>query len=108
MEQQKSEAGEMRIQYHDQPLRDARIKVIGVGGGGGRVRAGRDQRGEERVDAAADDVGGGGGDPGRGGIGGGLVAEGLARSEAGVWDWEAELLPLGRSIDRSGMVNKLN
>ena len=31
--------------------------------------AGRDQRGEERVDAAADDVGGGGGDPGRGGGG---------------------------------------
>jgi cell division protein FtsZ len=37
MEQQKSEAGEMRIQYHDQPLRDARIKVIGVGGGGGNA-----------------------------------------------------------------------
>jgi cell division protein FtsZ len=27
----------MRIQYHDQPLRDARIKVIGVGGGGGNA-----------------------------------------------------------------------
>ena len=37
MEQLKSEAGEMRIQYHDQPLRDARIKVIGVGGGGGNA-----------------------------------------------------------------------
>ncbi|MDR3754935.1 MAG: cell division protein FtsZ [Terracidiphilus sp.] len=37
MEQQKSEAGEMRIQFHDQPLRDARIKVIGVGGGGGNA-----------------------------------------------------------------------
>ncbi len=37
MEQQKNEAGEMRIQYHDQPLRDARIKVIGVGGGGGNA-----------------------------------------------------------------------
>jgi cell division protein FtsZ len=28
------EAGEMRIQYHDESLRGARIKVIGVGGGG--------------------------------------------------------------------------
>jgi cell division protein FtsZ len=37
MEQQKNEAGEMRIQYHDEPLRDARIKVIGVGGGGGNA-----------------------------------------------------------------------
>ncbi|MGA3069265.1 MAG: cell division protein FtsZ [Terracidiphilus sp.] len=37
MEQQKSEAGEMRIQYHEQPLRGARIKVIGVGGGGGNA-----------------------------------------------------------------------
>ncbi len=37
MEQQNSEAGEMRIQYHDEPLRGARIKVIGVGGGGGNA-----------------------------------------------------------------------
>ncbi|MGD0903293.1 MAG: cell division protein FtsZ [Terracidiphilus sp.] len=37
MEQQKNEAGEMRIQYHEQPLRGARIKVIGVGGGGGNA-----------------------------------------------------------------------
>jgi cell division protein FtsZ len=37
MEQQKSEAGEMRIQYHDEPVRGARIKVIGVGGGGGNA-----------------------------------------------------------------------
>jgi cell division protein FtsZ len=37
MEQQNSQAGEMRIQYHDEPLRDARIKVIGVGGGGGNA-----------------------------------------------------------------------
>jgi cell division protein FtsZ len=37
MEQQKSEAGEIRIQFHDQPLRGARIKVIGVGGGGGNA-----------------------------------------------------------------------
>jgi len=37
MEQQKSEAGEMRIQYHDEPVRGANIKVIGVGGGGGNA-----------------------------------------------------------------------
>jgi cell division protein FtsZ len=37
MEQPNSEAGEMRIQYHDEPLRSARIKVIGVGGGGGNA-----------------------------------------------------------------------
>jgi cell division protein FtsZ len=37
MEQQSSEAGEMRIQYHDEPIRGARIKVIGVGGGGGNA-----------------------------------------------------------------------
>jgi cell division protein FtsZ len=37
MEQQISEVGEMRIQYHDEPLRGARIKVIGVGGGGGNA-----------------------------------------------------------------------
>ena len=37
MEQQTSEAGEMRIQYHEEPLRGARIKVIGVGGGGGNA-----------------------------------------------------------------------
>jgi cell division protein FtsZ len=37
MGQQKNEAGEMRIQYHEEPLRGARIKVIGVGGGGGNA-----------------------------------------------------------------------
>ncbi len=37
MEQQKNEAGEMRIQYHEEQLRGARIKVIGVGGGGGNA-----------------------------------------------------------------------
>ncbi|MGH9604395.1 MAG: cell division protein FtsZ [Terracidiphilus sp.] len=37
MEQQRSEAGEMRIQYHDESVRGARIKVIGVGGGGGNA-----------------------------------------------------------------------
>jgi cell division protein FtsZ len=37
MEPQKNEPGEMRIQYHDEPVRGARIKVIGVGGGGGNA-----------------------------------------------------------------------
>jgi cell division protein FtsZ len=37
MDEQKNDAGEMRIQYHDEPLRGARIKVIGVGGGGGNA-----------------------------------------------------------------------
>ena len=37
MEQTNHQAGEMRIQYHDEPLRGARIKVIGVGGGGGNA-----------------------------------------------------------------------
>ncbi len=37
MDQQKSEGVEMRIQYHDEPMRGARIKVIGVGGGGGNA-----------------------------------------------------------------------
>ena len=34
MDMRISEAGEMRIQYHDEGMRGARIKVIGVGGGG--------------------------------------------------------------------------
>jgi cell division protein FtsZ len=37
LEQQIVEAGEMRIQYHEEPLRGACIKVIGVGGGGGNA-----------------------------------------------------------------------
>jgi cell division protein FtsZ len=37
MEQPINEAGEMRIQYHDEPVRGASIKVIGVGGGGGNA-----------------------------------------------------------------------
>ena len=37
MEQPRNEAGEMRIQYHEEPPRGARIKVIGVGGGGGNA-----------------------------------------------------------------------
>jgi cell division protein FtsZ len=34
MEELIGEAGEMRIQYHDEEMRGARIKVVGVGGGG--------------------------------------------------------------------------
>ena len=37
MDQQKRDAGEMRIQYYDEAVRGARIKVIGVGGGGGNA-----------------------------------------------------------------------
>jgi cell division protein FtsZ len=37
MDPQKNEASGMRIQYHEEPLRGARIKVIGVGGGGGNA-----------------------------------------------------------------------
>jgi len=37
MEQPKEQAGEMRIHFHDETPRGARIKVIGVGGGGGNA-----------------------------------------------------------------------
>jgi cell division protein FtsZ len=37
MKQPENEAGEMRIHYHDESVRGARIKVIGVGGGGGNA-----------------------------------------------------------------------
>jgi cell division protein FtsZ len=37
MDQLRNEAGEMRIQYHEEGVRGARIKVIGVGGGGGNA-----------------------------------------------------------------------
>jgi cell division protein FtsZ len=37
MEQPKNEAGEMRITFHEEMPRGARIKVIGVGGGGGNA-----------------------------------------------------------------------
>jgi cell division protein FtsZ len=36
-QQEPNEAGEMRIQFHDESVRGARIKVIGVGGGGGNA-----------------------------------------------------------------------
>jgi cell division protein FtsZ len=37
MEELRNEAAEMRIQYHEEDVRGARIKVIGVGGGGGNA-----------------------------------------------------------------------
>jgi len=37
MEQENGQSSEMRIQYHDEPVRGAKIKVIGVGGGGGNA-----------------------------------------------------------------------
>jgi cell division protein FtsZ len=37
MDQPKNEAGEMRITFHEEMPRGARIKVIGVGGGGGNA-----------------------------------------------------------------------
>jgi cell division protein FtsZ len=37
MEEQRNDAGEMRIQYHEEGAHGARIKVIGVGGGGGNA-----------------------------------------------------------------------
>ena len=37
MEQMRKEVVEMRIQYHEESMSGARIKVIGVGGGGGNA-----------------------------------------------------------------------
>jgi len=37
MENESNQAAEMRIKFHDEPVRGARIKVIGVGGGGGNA-----------------------------------------------------------------------
>ncbi len=37
MNPEMNETGEMRIQYHEESVRGARIKVIGVGGGGGNA-----------------------------------------------------------------------
>ena len=53
MEQQKNETGEMRIQYHEENLRGARIKVIGVGGGGGNAVNRMIQTGLEGVEFIA-------------------------------------------------------
>ncbi|MGA7856819.1 MAG: cell division protein FtsZ [Terracidiphilus sp.] len=53
MEQQTNEAGEMRIQFHDETPRGARIKVIGVGGGGGNAVNRMIQAGLEGVEFIA-------------------------------------------------------
>jgi len=53
MEQEMSEAGEMRIQYHEEPPQGARIKVIGVGGGGGNAVNRMIQAGLEGVEFIA-------------------------------------------------------
>src|SRR5580658_4287379 len=52
-DQQKNEAGGMRIQYHEEELRGARIKVIGVGGGGGNAVNRMIQAGLEGVEFIA-------------------------------------------------------
>ncbi len=53
MDQKMNEAGEMRIQYHDESTRGARIKVIGVGGGGGNAVNRMIQAGLEGVEFIA-------------------------------------------------------
>ena len=53
MDQQKIEAAEIRIQFHDEEPRGARIKVIGVGGGGGNAVNRMIQAGLEGVEFIA-------------------------------------------------------
>jgi cell division protein FtsZ len=53
MDQQKAEAAEIRIQFHDEEIRGARIKVIGVGGGGGNAVNRMIQAGLEGVEFIA-------------------------------------------------------
>ena len=53
MDQQKNETTEMRIQFHDEEIRGARIKVIGVGGGGGNAVNRMIQAGLEGVEFIA-------------------------------------------------------
>ncbi|HUN86063.1 MAG TPA: cell division protein FtsZ [Terracidiphilus sp.] len=53
VEQKKSDLAEMRIQYHDEAPRGARIKVIGVGGGGGNAVNRMIQAGLEGVEFIA-------------------------------------------------------
>jgi len=53
MDQQIKEAGEMRIQFHEESPRGARIKVIGVGGGGGNAVNRMIQAGLEGVEFIA-------------------------------------------------------
>ena len=52
-DQEKIEAAEMRIQFHDEDPRGARIKVIGVGGGGGNAVNRMIQAGLEGVEFIA-------------------------------------------------------
>jgi cell division protein FtsZ len=53
MDQVNSETGEMRIQFHEEDPRGARIKVIGVGGGGGNAVNRMIQAGLEGVEFIA-------------------------------------------------------
>jgi cell division protein FtsZ len=53
MDQQNIVAAEMRIQFHDEEIRGARIKVIGVGGGGGNAVNRMIQAGLEGVEFIA-------------------------------------------------------
>jgi len=53
MEQQKKEAAEMRIEFYEESPRGARIKVIGVGGGGGNAVNRMIQTGLEGVEFIA-------------------------------------------------------
>jgi cell division protein FtsZ len=53
MDQQRTEAAEMRIQFHEEDPRGARIKVIGVGGGGGNAVNRMIQAGLEGVEFIA-------------------------------------------------------
>jgi len=53
MEQQKKEAAEMRIEFYEESPRGARIKVIGVGGGGGNAVNRMIQAGLEGVEFIA-------------------------------------------------------
>ncbi|HEU5350646.1 MAG TPA: cell division protein FtsZ [Terracidiphilus sp.] len=53
MDQKKNDAGAMRIQFHEEGMRGARIKVIGVGGGGGNAVNRMIQAGLEGVEFIA-------------------------------------------------------
>ena len=53
MDQQRIEAADLRIQFHDEEQRGARIKVIGVGGGGGNAVNRMIQAGLEGVEFIA-------------------------------------------------------
>ena len=53
MDELTNEPGEMRIQFHDENVRGARIKVIGVGGGGGNAVNRMIQAGLEGVEFIA-------------------------------------------------------